>query len=97
MQEFHHYIDGRFRCPSSGEFFDSFNPYAGKPWAKIARGNAADVDLAVNAAERAFLMGLWASTRASERGCCCAGVRPALRSREPGPSLNSTEYDGPEY
>ncbi|WP_164778446.1 aldehyde dehydrogenase family protein, partial [Mesorhizobium sp. M7A.F.Ca.US.006.01.1.1] len=68
MQEFQHYIDGRFVAPAGGEFFDSFNPYTGKPWARIARGNAADVDMAVDAAESAFLKGPWGSTTASERG-----------------------------
>ena len=44
-------IAGEWVEPSSGEFFESFDPYAGKPWALVARGNAADVDTAVNAAQ----------------------------------------------
>ncbi|MER2535039.1 MAG: aldehyde dehydrogenase [Rhizobiaceae bacterium] len=68
MQDFQHYIDGTFVNPAGGDWFDSYNPYTGKPWARIARGNAADVELAVAAAERAFLAGPWATSTASERG-----------------------------
>ena len=40
------YIAGEWVEPRSGQFFESFDPYTGKPWALIARGNAADVDAA---------------------------------------------------
>jgi aldehyde dehydrogenase (NAD+) len=68
MQIFQHYIDGKFVDPNGGDWFDSYNPYTGKPWARIARGNAADVEAAVTAAHKAVSAGPWKSTTASQRG-----------------------------
>ena len=36
------YIDGRWVDSASGQQFESHNPYTGKPWALIPRGNAED-------------------------------------------------------
>ncbi|MBB3237164.1 aldehyde dehydrogenase [Phyllobacterium endophyticum] len=68
MQTFQHYIDGKFVDPRGGEWFETINPFTAKPWAKIARGNADDVDMAVKAAHRVSSQGPWASSTASERG-----------------------------
>ena len=48
--------------------FESFDPYAGKPWALVPRCGAEDVDAAVAAASRAFRSGPWRSMNASARG-----------------------------
>ena len=68
LAKYRMYIAGEWVEPSSGEFFESFDPYAGKPWALVARGNAADVDTAVNAAAAAFSSGEWPALTASQRG-----------------------------
>ena len=44
-------IDGKKADPASGEWFESANPYTGKAWAEIPRGNAEDIDRAVQAAK----------------------------------------------
>jgi len=62
------YIDGRFDPPATGEWIDSHNPYTGKPWAQIARGNAGDAARAVEAAHRAFTQGAWPALTATQRG-----------------------------
>ncbi len=49
----HHFIDGAWSPPDSGEYFDSHNPATGQVLARVADGVAADVDRAVNAASRA--------------------------------------------
>ena len=54
--------------PSSNAYIDTDNPYTGEIWAKIARGNAADADQAVNAAKAAFNDGEWADMRPTQRG-----------------------------
>ena len=36
MQTYQLRIDGRCRDSSTGEFFDSFDPFTGKPWASVA-------------------------------------------------------------
>lgn len=68
MTRYPHYIDGKSVQPHSGEWFDTENPFTGKPWAQVARGDAYDVDLAVGAAHRAFTDSDWSRMSASERG-----------------------------
>ena len=62
------YIDGEFVEPSSGEYFESFNPFTAKPWCLVPRGNAQDVDKAVEAAQHAFTHGKWATLNPTQRG-----------------------------
>ena len=61
------HIGGEQVDPAGGEWFESFNPYTGRPWALIPRGNAADVDRAVTAASAAF-RGDWRKLTPSARG-----------------------------
>ena len=67
MKQYQHYIDGQWTDPESGQWFDTENPYTGEVWAKIARGNAADVDKAVAAAKAAF-DGVWGTSNPTDRG-----------------------------
>ena len=67
MKQYQHYINGAWADPESGEWFDTENPYTGEVWAKIARGNAADIDRAVAAAKQAFEGG-WGTSLPSYRG-----------------------------
>ncbi len=62
------YIGGRRTAAASGEYFESDDPYRGKPWALVPRGAAEDVDCAVRAAHRAFTSGEWPALTASRRG-----------------------------
>ena len=62
------YIDGEWIDSASGEYFESFDPFTAKPWTLIPRGNAEDVDRAVQAAHRAFTSGDWPKMHASQRG-----------------------------
>src|SRR5256712_184240 len=68
MQRYPLYIDSRQDEAASGQWFESYNPYTGEPWAQIAQGDAADVDRAVRAAHRAFTEGPWPELTASQRG-----------------------------
>ena len=42
MRKYSMLIDGQRVEASSGEWIESFNPYTGKPWALIPRGQAED-------------------------------------------------------
>ena len=53
-------IGGRDVAPAGGTWFASHNPYTGEPWAEIPRGDARDVDAAVQAAHAALTTGPWA-------------------------------------
>ena len=66
LEAFRNTIDGRL--VDARDTFESYDPYTGTAWAAIPRGNAADVDAAVDAARRAFLTGPWSTTTPSARG-----------------------------
>jgi (Z)-2-((N-methylformamido)methylene)-5-hydroxybutyrolactone dehydrogenase len=67
MKTYQLFIDGEMTSPSSGVYFDSFDPFKGEAWCQVAKGNEKDVDLAVQAASRA-LRGPWGQLSATERG-----------------------------
>jgi (Z)-2-((N-methylformamido)methylene)-5-hydroxybutyrolactone dehydrogenase len=60
-----HLIDGRLVDDAAGEYFPTYDPLTGQPWAEVRRGTAQDVDAAVSAAESAFAG--WRQTGPSER------------------------------
>jgi (Z)-2-((N-methylformamido)methylene)-5-hydroxybutyrolactone dehydrogenase len=62
------YVGGHWTGGASREYFESDDPYRGKPWALIPRGSADDVDRAVRAAYKAFTSGDWPKLTASRRG-----------------------------
>ena len=68
MKRYRQWIGSAWVEPSSGDWFESANPFTGKPWALIPRGGAADVDRAVSAAHAAYESGPWAEMTASARG-----------------------------
>jgi aldehyde dehydrogenase (NAD+) len=51
---FDHFIDGTWRAPAAGEYFDTVDPSNGEKLASVAQGSAADIDAAVRAARMAF-------------------------------------------
>lgn len=61
-------IAGQAVQPAGGTWFESKNPFTGQTWAEIPRGDARDVDQAVNAAHTAFTSGPWSEMTASQRG-----------------------------
>jgi aldehyde dehydrogenase (NAD+) len=72
------YIGGKWVASQSGESFESDNPYTGKPWALIPRGNAQDADLAVKAAHKALHSPPWRSLSATKRGALLRALGDAL-------------------
>jgi len=60
-------IDGKLRPSLSGDTFDTLNPATGETLARVARANAADVDLAVAAARKAFENRAWRQMSANDR------------------------------
>ena len=52
--KYDHYINGEWAAPDSGEYFDNISPIDGKAFTKAARGNAKDIDKAIDAAQKAF-------------------------------------------
>jgi len=49
-----HFIDGAFRPPAEGQYFDTADPSTGEALASVAQGSAMDIDRAVAAARAAL-------------------------------------------
>lgn len=60
------YINGKWVKPSSGKYFETINPATEEVIAEIAYGNEKDVDLAVQAARKAYTE-VWSVMPAAER------------------------------
>jgi phenylacetaldehyde dehydrogenase len=62
------FIDGQWSDAASGKTFETPDPATGQALARVAEGDAEDVDRAVRAARRAFEDGPWSRMTASDRG-----------------------------
>ncbi len=62
------FINGQWTEAASGKTFDTPNPATGETLARIAEGDAEDIDRAVKAARKAFEEGPWSRMSPSERG-----------------------------
>jgi aldehyde dehydrogenase (NAD+) len=67
LPRYGHYIDGRDVPPAAGAFLPTEDPFTGRAWAHIARGDRDDAHAAVAAAQRAFTAGAWRALTPSER------------------------------
>ena len=67
MKTFNHFINGVYCVPTTGQYFDTENPYTGKTWAKVARGSSDDIEKAVTVAHNAFETE-WSEIKPTERG-----------------------------
>ncbi len=63
--QYDHFIGGEWVAPTSGEYFDNISPVDGKVMAKAARGDKNDIELALDAAHKAFET--WSKTSAATR------------------------------
>src|SRR5438270_13686948 len=62
------FIGGQWLPAQSGKTFDTINPATEETIASVAEGDAADIDLAVKAARKAFESGDWPKMDARDRG-----------------------------
>jgi aldehyde dehydrogenase (NAD+) len=68
MKRYQLRIAGEPRAPQSGRWFETQNPFTGQVWAEIPRGDARDVNAAVQAAHEALTRGPWAEMTPTQRG-----------------------------
>ena len=59
------FINGEFRAPASGEYFDDIGPATAEPIAEVPDSDERDIDEAVRAARKAFPA--WSQTPVAER------------------------------
>ena len=81
MQTYKMLIGGEWVDAASGDHFESFNPFTGKPWALIPRAAPADVERAVAAARGAFTDPAWRELAATERGALLHRLGDLIASR----------------
>ncbi|TLS36221.1 aldehyde dehydrogenase [Pseudalkalibacillus caeni] len=67
VKSFPMFINGQWVASQSGETFDVLNPATGDVVAKVAKGNEADVDNAVEAAKQAFENQEWREMKPKDR------------------------------
>ena len=61
-------VNGKWQPAKSGKTFETINPATEEVIAKVAEGDAADVDAAAKAAREAFENGPWSKMDARDRG-----------------------------
>ncbi|KWX60700.1 aldehyde dehydrogenase [Mycobacterium sp. NAZ190054] len=66
LETFPMYIGGEFVPATTGDTFESENPYLGRPWLRVPDAGTADVDRAVASARAAF-EGAWGATNGFTR------------------------------
>lgn len=64
---FPQFINGEWTPSASGEFFDVINPATSEVVAKVSKGNADDVNMAVQNAKEVFESGVWSGKTQAER------------------------------
>lgn len=65
MEKILNYIDGELISPKQDRYIDNFDPSKGSVYSKLPDSNSDDIDLAVNAAKRAFP--LWKNLTKEDR------------------------------
>ena len=83
-------IDGKWVEAQSGRTFDTINPYNGKVLATVAHGDAADVDLAVAAARRAF-EGPWKQFKPVDRQRVLLRLADLIEQKKAGHPIAKTK------
>lgn len=76
------YIDGRWVDPVNGGTFETIDPSSEMPIAKVGAATAADVDLAVQAARRAFDEGPWPQLSGAARAAILRRIAQGIRDRQ---------------
>ena len=64
-KSYDNFIGGRWVAPVAGRYFDNISPITGKPVCQVARSDADDIELALDAAHAA--KGAWGRTAAGDR------------------------------
>ena len=64
-EKYDNFIGGKWVAPVSGEYFEDISPVDGKVFAKVAKSNKKDVELALDAADEAKQT--WNKSTPSER------------------------------
>ncbi|WP_026566025.1 aldehyde dehydrogenase family protein [Bacillus sp. UNC41MFS5] len=102
MKHYQLFINGKWVDALSGKTFESLNPATGEVNALVAEAGPEDVNLAVEAARKAFETGPWANMAPGDRGRLLYKVAQALwekadmlaevETRDNGLPINETKF-----
>lgn len=82
MKSYEHlYIDGHWVKPALGGTFPTIDPSNETVLAQVAAATAADINLAVNAARKAFDEGPWPQTTGAQRAVVLRRIAAGIRER----------------
>jgi betaine-aldehyde dehydrogenase len=79
VRELKSFVNGEYVASKSGETMDIINPATGQVYATAPKSNAADIDAAYKAADKAFEE--WSQTTPSERQLALFRIADALEAR----------------
>jgi aminomuconate-semialdehyde/2-hydroxymuconate-6-semialdehyde dehydrogenase len=79
MEKLQNFIDGAYCAPQAGNYIDNYEPATGKVYSLIPNSDAADVETAVQAAERAFP--IWSKMSAEERSAILIRLSEGIHQR----------------
>lgn len=79
-KRYEHFINGEFKAPTKGKYFETINPATELKLADIAEGSEQDIDSAVTAARNAF-DGSWSKMPAKERAKYIYRIARILQER----------------
>ncbi|MCX6124219.1 MAG: aldehyde dehydrogenase family protein, partial [Proteobacteria bacterium] len=77
-----HFINGELLMSRDGGTFNNLNPATGELLCQVALGGAGEIDLAVQAAKRAWTVGPWASMSTGERSVILRKIGDLLLARK---------------
>lgn len=77
-EKYDNYIGGKWVAPVDGQYFDNISPITGKPFCKVARSNAKDIELALDAAHAA--KDAWGKTSAADRASVLNKIADAMEA-----------------
>jgi betaine-aldehyde dehydrogenase len=80
MKKFRNFIDGKHTDAADGSTLDIINPATGKVYATSPNSKQADIDAAMNAAQRAF--DVWKESTPSERSLALFRIADAIEARK---------------
>lgn len=79
MEKLANFIDGTYCPPINGNYIDNYEPATGHVYSLIPNSDAEDVEMAVNAAERAFP--IWSTMSVEERSSILVRLSEGIQHR----------------
>lgn len=79
MEKMQNFINGEYCDPLTGNYIDNYEPATGKVYAQIPNSGAEDVQLAVDAAEKAFP--IWSEMSKADRSAILVKLSEGIQAR----------------